>query len=145
MIKLHKKEQLEELKQKNSKKMLRETEKIIGLLDDNYGANRDVEKDIGGYITLLETKEDVTEIKANSIKETSYCKIYNKVSIEDDEYNSCMERIYVKSKNREEIRFALYRSDDRYILRNLDLSEIQLLELIKLVIKDKVFSRAFRC
>ena len=30
------------------------------------------------------------------IKETNYCKIYSKVSIEDDEYNSCIERIEVK-------------------------------------------------
>lgn len=40
------------------------------------------------------------------IKETSYCKIYNKVSIKDDDYYSCIERIQVKEKQREEIRFA---------------------------------------
>lgn len=33
------------------------------------------------------------------IKETSYCKIYNKVSIEDDDYYSCIERIEVKEKS----------------------------------------------
>lgn len=68
MIKLYKKEQLEELKEKYSKEMLKEAEKIITLLDDNYGANRDVDKDLGGYIALLESKEDVAEVKANSIK-----------------------------------------------------------------------------
>lgn len=83
------------------------------------------------------------QAEAKIIKETSYCKIYNKVSIEDDEYNSCIERICVKSKNREEIRFALYRSDDRYIPRSLDLSEIQLLELLRLAVKEKVFSDEF--
>ena len=68
MIKLYKKEQLEELKEKYSKEMLKVAEEIITLLDDNYGANRDVDKDLGGYIALLESKEDVAEIKANSIK-----------------------------------------------------------------------------
>lgn len=68
MIKLYKKEQLEELKEKYSKQMLREVEEIITLLDENYGANREVGKDLGGYVALLETKEDVAEIKANSIK-----------------------------------------------------------------------------
>ena len=82
-----------------------------------------------------------SEIKI--IKETNYCKIYNKVSIEDDEYYSCIERICVKSKNREEIRFALYRSDNRYIPRSLDISEMQLLDLMKLAIKEKVFSDEF--
>lgn len=81
------------------------------------------------------------------IKETSYCKIYNKVSIEDDDYYSCIERIEVKEKKREEIRFALYkdtiRGDNRYIPRSLDVTEIQLLELIKKAIQNKVFSDEF--
>ncbi|MDU1006314.1 MAG: hypothetical protein E7A63_14775 [Clostridium butyricum] len=68
MIKLYKKEQLEALKEKYSKEMLQEAEEIIVLLDENYGTNRDVDKDLGGYIALLESKEDVAEIKANSIK-----------------------------------------------------------------------------
>ena len=81
------------------------------------------------------------------IKETNYCKIYSKVSIEDDEYNSCIERIEVKEKKREEIRFALYkdtvRGDNCYVPRSLDVTEIQLLELIKKAIKQKVFSNEF--
>lgn len=81
------------------------------------------------------------------IKETSYCKIYNKVSIEDDDYYSCIKRIEVKEKKREEIRFALYkdtiRGDNRYIPRSLDVTEIQLLELIKKAIQNKVFSDEF--
>ncbi|OOM70022.1 hypothetical protein CLPUN_53540 [Clostridium puniceum] len=81
------------------------------------------------------------------IKETSYCKIYNKVSIEEDDYYSCIERIEVKSKKRDEIRFSLYkdtiRGDNRYIPRSLDVTEIQLLELIRLAIKEKVFSDEF--
>lgn len=68
MIKLYIKEQLDELKEKYSREVIEEAEEIITLLNDNYGTNRDVEKDLGGYIAILESKEDVVEIKANSIK-----------------------------------------------------------------------------
>lgn len=37
-------------------------------MDENYGVNREVDKKLGGYISILESKEDVTEIKVNSIK-----------------------------------------------------------------------------
>lgn len=67
MIKLYKKEQLETLKTKYSKEILKEAEKIIMLLDENYSESREIE-DMGGYIALLESKEDVAEIKTNSIK-----------------------------------------------------------------------------
>ena len=87
------------------------------------------------------------QIETKIIKETNYFKIYNRVSIEDDDYYSCIERIEVKEKNREEIRFALYkdtiRGDNRYIPRSLDVTEIQLLELIKKAIESKVFSDEF--
>lgn len=55
MIKLYKKEQLEKLKEKYSKEMLREVEEKITLLDDNYSENREIE-DLGGYIAILESK-----------------------------------------------------------------------------------------
>lgn len=58
MVKMYKKEQLGELKAKYSKEMLQEAEEIIVLLDDNYGANRDLDKDLGGYIAILELKEE---------------------------------------------------------------------------------------
>ena len=83
------------------------------------------------------------QVETKIIKETSYCKIYNRVSIEDDDYYSCIERIEVKEKQREEIRFALYkdtiRGDNRYIPRSLDVTEIQLLELIKKAIVSDEF------
>lgn len=43
------------------------------------------------------------------MKETKYCEVYKAVSIMDDEYYSSIEKIKVKSKMREEIRFALYK------------------------------------
>ncbi len=48
--------------------MLQEAKEIIILLDENYRINRDVDKDLGGYIAILESKEDVADIKVNSIK-----------------------------------------------------------------------------
>lgn len=62
MIKLYRKEQLEKLNEKYSKAMLKEAEEIITLLDDNYGVNREVYKDLGGYIVVLESKEDIAGI-----------------------------------------------------------------------------------
>ncbi|CAI3588237.1 hypothetical protein [Clostridium neonatale] len=53
----------------------------------------------------------------------------------------------IKEKKREEIRFALYkdtvRGDNIYVPRSLDVTEIQLLELIKKAIEEKVFSNEF--
>ena len=68
MIKIYKQEQLEEVKAKYSKEMLQEAEEIITLLDENYGKNREVDKDLGGYILISESEEDVADIKADIIK-----------------------------------------------------------------------------
>ncbi len=35
----------------------------LQILDDNYGSNRDVMKDYGGYIIFSESKEDLPEIE----------------------------------------------------------------------------------
>ncbi len=57
---------------------------------------------------------------------------------------SGIDKIKVKSENREEVKFALYTDtfmmERQFILRSLDLTEKQLLELIKKAIKGKVFS-----
>lgn len=57
---------------------------------------------------------------------------------------SGIDKIKVKSENREEVKFTLYTDtfmmERQFILRSLDLTEKQLLELIKKVIKGKVFS-----
>ncbi|MDB2090791.1 hypothetical protein PM004_15700 [Clostridium paraputrificum] len=37
---------------------------VINVLGENYGANRDIEKDLGGYVLILETKEDVEKTKS---------------------------------------------------------------------------------
>lgn len=81
------------------------------------------------------------------IKETKYCQVYKAVSIIDDDYYSSIEKIKVKSKNREEVRFALYKDtfkmERQFIPRSLDLTEKQLLELIRKAIEGKIFSDEF--
>ena len=81
------------------------------------------------------------------IKTTKYCILLAQASLLDDEYAYCIERIYVKAKNREEIRFSLYKdtvkADNRYIPRSLDVTELELIELIRASIKEKIFSNEF--
>ena len=81
------------------------------------------------------------------IKETKYCKILSQASVVDDEYTYCIERIHIKAKKRDEIRFSLYKdtvlADKRYVPRSLDVTELELIELIKNSIKEKVFSEEF--
>lgn len=81
------------------------------------------------------------------IKETKYCKILNQGKIEDDDYTYCIEKIFIKAKNREEIRFSLYkdtvRSEQTYIPRSLDVTEEELIQLMKAAIDKSVFSKEF--
>ena len=81
------------------------------------------------------------------IKETKYCDLLLQARLNDSEYTYCIERIYVKAKKTEEIRFSLYKdtvkSDNRYIPRSLDVTELELIELIKESIREKVFSEGF--
>lgn len=92
-----------------------------------------------------QSKEIIEERKI--VKETKYCEIYKAVSIIDDEYYSSIEKIRVKQKEREEIRFALYKNtfkmERQFIPRSLDLTEKQLLELIRKAIEGKVLSEEF--
>lgn len=92
-----------------------------------------------------QNKETTEERKI--VKETKYCEVYKAVSIMDDEYYSSIDKIKVKSKMREEIRFALYKDtfkmERQFIPRSLDLTEKQLLELIGKAIEGKVLSEEF--
>ena len=81
------------------------------------------------------------------IKETKYCKIKSQGKVGEGEYTYSIEKIYIKELKRDEVRFCVYkatrRGDETYIPRSLDVTEIQLLELIKKAIKQKVFSNEF--
>ncbi|MCH3963256.1 MAG: hypothetical protein LKE46_03200 [Clostridium sp.] len=80
------------------------------------------------------------------IKDTKYCQIFSQGKISDEEYY-CIEKIFVKAKEREEIRFSLYRdttlTPQRYIPRSLDVTEEELLELMKQAMDNSVFSKEF--
>lgn len=43
--------------------VLGKIEETIALLNFYYGENRDIDKDLGGYVLLIETQEDLKEIK----------------------------------------------------------------------------------
>ncbi|EOU1807943.1 hypothetical protein LI058_15835 [Clostridium perfringens] len=47
----------------------KEIYKIIRCLNENYGENRDVDKDLGGYVLVVESLEDVKELKNGILKE----------------------------------------------------------------------------
>jgi hypothetical protein len=91
------------------------------------------------------SKKNVEEEKI--IKETKYCKLINQGKIGDDEYTYTIEKIYIKELKRNEIRFCVYkatrRGDETYIPRSLDVTELELIGLIKESIKEKVFSAEF--
>lgn len=81
------------------------------------------------------------------IKETKYCKIRNQVKVGAGEYAYSIEKIYIKELKRDEVRFCVYkatrRGDETYIPRSLDVTELELIELIKKSIREKVFSQEF--
>ena len=44
-------------------------EEQLNILDESYGGERNIDADLGGYVLLLETKEDVIEAKENILKD----------------------------------------------------------------------------
>ncbi|EOU1871282.1 hypothetical protein GZ976_002733 [Clostridium perfringens] len=42
---------------------------IIEILNENYGENRNVDKDLGGYVLVVENIEDVKELKNGILKD----------------------------------------------------------------------------
>ena len=81
------------------------------------------------------------------IKETKYCKIKSQGKVGEGEYTYSIEKIYIKELKRDEVRFCVYkttrRGDETYIPRSLDVTELELIELIKESIREKVFSEEF--
>lgn len=69
------------------------------------------------------------------IKETKYCKIISQGKVGEGEYTYSIEKIYIKELKRDEVRFCVYkatrRGDETYIPRSLDVTELELIELIK--------------
>lgn len=49
--------------------VIKSISKIIDILNENYGENRDVDKDLGGYVLVVESLEDVKEVKNGILKD----------------------------------------------------------------------------
>lgn len=83
-----------------------------------------------------------------AIKETKYCSLISQSVIADEEYTYALEKIIVKPQgNREELRFSVYKYQQRYgmklLVRPLDLQEELFLQLLKKAIEDNMFSKKF--
>lgn len=44
-------------------------EQQLNILDESYGTERSIDSDLGGYVLILETKDDVIEAKENIVKD----------------------------------------------------------------------------
>jgi hypothetical protein len=81
------------------------------------------------------------------LKNTKYCQLLAQGTTQEGDDISAVERIYVKNLKREEIRFAWYKEKNgtRYFLpRPLDLTEDDLLNLLKDGVNNEVFSSNFK-
>lgn len=82
------------------------------------------------------------------IKETKYCSLISQSVIADEEYTYALEKIIVKPQgDREELRFSVYKDQQRYgmklLVRPLDLQEELFLQLLKKALEDNLFSKKF--
>lgn len=82
------------------------------------------------------------------LKRTQYCDLLAQGTTQDGDDISAIEKIYIKDIKREEIRFAWYKEEKngsrRFIPRPLDLTEEELLELLKDGLNQGVFSNTFK-
>lgn len=67
MKKIYLREQLKELK-KYPIKVINSISEIIEILDDNYGLNRNVDDDLGGYVLIAENIVDIEMLKQDKLK-----------------------------------------------------------------------------
>ena len=68
MQKIWRLQQLYDLKLELRKEVIESIRDIIITMDKEYGKNRDVNTSLGGYVLLLETKDDVINVKENILK-----------------------------------------------------------------------------
>ncbi|MEM4994939.1 hypothetical protein WKH56_20455 [Priestia sp. SB1] len=87
-------------------------------------------------------------MKGQFIRETEYCGVMKQGTLDKGTHISKIERIYVKKKQEEEIRFCYYKptenGGERFITRPLDLNEEEMFELLSTAIDNDVFSDEFK-
>lgn len=49
--------------------VIRNISETIDILNENYGEIRDVDKDLGGYVLVVESLEDIKELKKGMLKD----------------------------------------------------------------------------
>lgn len=83
------KEQLRELSN-YPKKIIKFIKELISLINENYGENRDVNKDLGGYVLVVESLEDIKELKNGMLKDMLPEYIDKIICSEGVNYNSSL-------------------------------------------------------
>ena len=68
MNKIYLKKQLGELSN-YPVEVIKSISEIIDILNENYGENRNVDKDLGGYVLVVENIEDVKELRNGMLKD----------------------------------------------------------------------------
>ena len=68
MIKVGKEKNLRKIKDKYDKKIIMGIEAILQILDNNYGKERDVENDLGGYVVIAENIVDIEILKQDKLQ-----------------------------------------------------------------------------
>lgn len=67
MKKVYSKEQLKQLKEYPIE-VINSISETIEILDDNYGENRNVDNDLGGYVLIAENIVDIEILKQDKLK-----------------------------------------------------------------------------
>ncbi|WP_394861370.1 hypothetical protein [Clostridium perfringens] len=49
--------------------VIKSISETIDILNENYGENRNVDKDLGGYVLIVESIEDVKELRNGMLKD----------------------------------------------------------------------------
>ncbi|WP_415336395.1 hypothetical protein [Clostridium perfringens] len=68
MKKIYLKKQLGDLSNYHVE-VIKSISETIDILNENYGENRDVDKDLGGYVLVVESVKDVKELKNGILKD----------------------------------------------------------------------------
>ncbi len=81
-------------------------------------------------------------------KETKYCKIIKSVTVVDGEETFALEKLYIKSLDRYEIRICLYKDcldrPNKLIARPVDICADKLATLLMLGIKAGILDKDFK-
>lgn len=95
-----------------------------------------------------QTTEKVKEVVETFEKETKYCKILKSVTVVDGDETFALEKIYVKSLDRVEIRLCLYKDcldrPQKLIARPIDIGAESLATLLLLGIKAGILDNDFK-